>query len=30
VAEGVNESRQICGYGLHDGKVHAFLLTPVQ
>jgi probable HAF family extracellular repeat protein len=27
-ATGVNDSGQICGYGVHNGAVRAFLLTP--
>ncbi len=29
VANGINDSGEICGYGLIGGNTHAFLLTPV-
>ncbi len=28
IASGINDNGQICGLGLHDGKVRAFLLNP--
>jgi hypothetical protein len=29
VAAGINDSGQIAGYGLHNGQMHAFKLTPI-
>lgn len=29
-ATGINSTGQICGFGIHDGHRHAFVLTPIQ